>query len=670
MNRETTTFESKTEKDIFQSFWYTEVISDFDKLYAFCRIYEKKGFFGEKLNEWDFEEFTKELIRDKNLDIENIEATSYDNGIFYIHFIDWISINFSIEDIKKYLLNISLKWNKLKDLEKRSNNIQDAIESIYNDNDWIFFNWEINNEDIIKTNKYWEDLKWKTLKQLKELLELENEKLFEVYGIIWETNKTQKFLKNEIKFYIWLWDKYEWWARYFSMSTEDINNKLWKLINSMSNTELISYIIDVNRILYENNRTSQMVKQVNSKFLRLLYLHTVEKFKKQNASNKDFINLIKALTGRWALEIDWKNDYNNKTAFKYKSLEIKDDNIDYTLVNELLIYLMYKDWWVLQELSKNKMLKVEVLDKEIKWRSSKIIVDEVIWKLNWIYKQSVWDELLKEAGFNNLLNIDKQYNELSYDEKISLWALARILKIFNESSDQDLLNPNFIKNKSLEAVKESLDELNENLSNNFNESLFDWNWINSDELNLKWELAEIYELYQDINWNKWLFDFKDKNTWTSWNWTIVMWIWLIAWAYFIWPLLVWQWALLTWMALFKAWALAWAKLWLVTWVASNVFSHQWYDTYDEAVLDISSQILVDTVTSAWFTALWLPIIKKMWNINPDLIFSKEAWTTASWLVDKWFILWEVGITWMVISPKVWSMVENKFSENHIDTDEK
>lgn len=667
-NKVTELYESKTEKDIFQSFWYTKVISDFDKMYALSRVYENNGFFWDKLKKWDFESFVIDYFEKNNLNLQNIEATNFYEDSFYIHLDNWTIIDFTIDNIKKYLLNINLKWDKLKDLEKRSNNIQDAIESIYIDNNWIFFNWEIDDDDFVKTNKYWEDLKWKTLKQLKELLELENEKLFGAYDIIWESSKKNRILKNELKFYTWLWDKYEWWARYFSMSEKDINEKVSRLVNGMDFNDLVSYIIDTNRVLSENYKTSKMVEQVNSKFLRLLYLHTIEKFKKQNASNKDFINLIKALTGRWALKINWDVEYHNQTNFEYSSLEINDWNKDNKLVNELLIYLMYKKWWVLEELANKKMMKVKVEDKEIKWRSSKIIVDEVVGKLNGIYKQNVWEELLKKAGFNSLLNIDKHYNELSYEEKISLWALARILNVFNESSDEDLLNPNFIKNKSLESVQDSLDELNENLSSNFDESLLDWNWINSKDLNLTWELAEIYELYQDINWNKWIFDWKDKNTFTPWAGTVVMWIWLIAWVYFMWPLLVWQWALLTWMALFKAWALAWAKLWFVTWVASNSFSHQWYDSYDEAIVDVSSQILVDTVASAWFSALWLPIIKRFWNINPDLLFSKQAWTSASWIADKWFIAWEVWLTWMVLSPAVWTYVEWEFSKNHKDTD--
>ncbi|MDP2396504.1 MAG: hypothetical protein Q8S84_06330 [bacterium] len=82
------------------------------------------------------------------------------------------------------------------------------------------------------------------------------------------------------------------------MSEKDINEKVSRLVNGMDFNDLVSYIIDTNRVLSENYKTSKMVEQVNSKFLRLLYLHTIEKFKKQNASNKDFINLIKALTGR------------------------------------------------------------------------------------------------------------------------------------------------------------------------------------------------------------------------------------------------------------------------------------------------------------------------------------------------------------------------------------
>ncbi|MDP2090905.1 MAG: hypothetical protein Q8K30_04885 [Candidatus Gracilibacteria bacterium] len=667
-NKVTELYESKTEKDIFQSFGYTKVISDFDKMYALSRVYENNGFFGDKLKKWDFESFVIDYFEKNNLNLQNIEATNFYEDSFYIHLDNGTIIDFTIDNIKKYLLNINLKGDKLKDLEKRSNNIQDAIESIYIDNNGIFFNGEIDDDDFVKTNKYGEDLKGKTLKQLKELLELENEKLFGAYDIIGESSKKNRILKNELKFYTGLGDKYEGGARYFSMSEKDINEKVSRLVNGMDFNDLVSYIIDTNRVLSENYKTSKMVEQVNSKFLRLLYLHTIEKFKKQNASNKDFINLIKALTGRGALKINGDVEYHNQTNFEYSSLEINDGNKDNKLVNELLIYLMYKKGGVLEELANKKMMKVKVEDKEIKGRSSKIIVDEVVGKLNGIYKQNVGEELLKKAGFNSLLNIDKHYNELSYEEKISLGALARILNVFNESSDEDLLNPNFIKNKSLESVQDSLDELNENLSSNFDESLLDWNGINSKDLNLTGELAEIYELYQDINGNKGIFDWKDKNTFTPGAGTVVMGIGLIAGVYFMGPLLVGQGALLTGMALFKAGALAGAKLGFVTGVASNSFSHQGYDSYDEAIVDVSSQILVDTVASAGFSALGLPIIKRFGNINPDLLFSKQAWTSASGIADKGFIAGEVGLTGMVLSPAVGTYVEGEFSKNHKDTD--
>jgi len=81
-----------------------------------------------------------------------------------------------------------------------------------------------------------------------------------------------------------------------------------------------------------------------------------------------------------------------------------------------------------------------------------------------------------------------------------------------------------------------------------------------------------------------------------------------------------------------------------------------------------SQVWTDILVSWAFTMVWIPSVSKLWNVTPALIFSKAAWTTWSWLADKWFIAWEVAFTWMYASVVISQVVSNYYKENHFDTD--
>lgn len=674
--------------------WYKEVIKK--------QVFYIAINFDEWVNYWNkidnLENFFSKYFWEKNINIDDIKWTSYNNDNFNFHLNNWEIIQVSFWEFQNYIFNEIWFENKkeIRNTEKELKEVQSCIESIYTDNHWMIFNSEINDSDKVQSWKY----SWKTLKEMKEVFDSLSKKLTEVYSITWETEKKLKILKSELKYYVWIWDKYESWGKYFEPNSKEIELKIREIVNNMSTKELLNYIVDCNRVISDNYKVSDMTKLSNTKFIKLLYSTTFDKLKQdENTTNKEFLDFAKIITWRWALNI-------NKEWFNYNKLEIKDDENfnNPELANQVLTYLMI-DRWVLKnnitdKLKKLKWKEIKIEDKELKWKSpSEIMISlekeldglnskvsnykyvEFRWvKLKWkklknewekvdrkIFK--TWKEILIDLWLDKYIWTSKSYDEMDFEEKIAIWTASRILNFIENSTEEELQNPEFIKQKQHELIEDAIYDLNESISDNFNEKLLDWNWIDYKDLWLNWDIAEIFNLYQEINWNMWIFDFKDKNSWSPWAWSIVLWISIVAWCIILWPVIA-SWATLSWIALLWSWLLAWAKIGLISWITSNVFSHQWYDTYDEAIIDVGSQLTIDTVSSWLFTALWLPVIKFFWNINPDLLFSKEAWTTPSWLVDKWFIIWEVWTTWMALSPYIWSKVKQHFPENHFDPDEK
>lgn len=648
----------KTEKEIFQSFAYEElwdVISNLDKI---VYIYEEKGFL-KKLNLYDFqfEKFLNDVFKKNGISAESISSTKFENNKFYFKTNSGEEKTINYTELENLLLKDILKTEKKEDIEKRVANLTWAIEKIFYDNNFLI-NWEIDDKDKLKTSKFWKDLMYKNLRELKEMLDIENEKLYQVYDITWEARKKQDLLKKEIDFYAGVWDDYEWWAFYFKMTTEDIRKKVWELWKSMTTEELFEYIKNVNNNISDNFKRSDMVETTNLKLISWLYDYTFDRLKKENASNKDFIDFIKLITWRWKLEIDKKELYDKKQDFDYKSIDVSENFKDQIIANNALIYVMYKKWWLIEEINSKKEVKLE--DEELEWKTPWTILNEAknLFNLNNPNKEeNIWEKIVENLWYKK--ELDKPYKDLSFKEKVKIWSLARIIKELKNLKPEEIKNPQILKELSQKVVSESFEDLNESLSSNFNESLFDWNWTSAKDLWLTWTNAEIFGLYQDINWNNWLLDWKDTNE--LWLGAIVLWISLVAWMWILLPVLG------AWAAAFtfQAWLIAWAQIWAVSWIASQVFSHKWYDTYTEWTIDVSSKLAIDISVSSIMTASWLQVLKSAWlAFNPDLLFSAKAWNVA-WLIDKWFILSEVLAT-MYISGKVDSYIKKEFIEHHQD----
>jgi len=474
---------NEAQNESFESFAYTKIYWQSEPLITLVSMYRrilvKNNLHGNTL-----ELEIKNKLELSWLNENSILSTQMKNSTIYVYLSTWDNIKISFDNLREKKIKRILWKNSRKIIEENVVKLQSAIETIYSENKWIIWNGEINNEDTINVEWFWSNL---TLMEIKALLDKESKKLKGVYKITWETKKYTNLLKTELKFYVWIGDKYEGWARYFSMSQREIDKKVRKLSSAMSISEMIEYIKYNNEQIENNYKESEMANQVNKKFINSLYRITFGRLKTKNATNKDFIDFAKALTGRGKLEVDKDEIYKKKDNFDYDSLDIDDEYLQIDMANKALIFVMYRKNWVLDELKEKHLKSFKIEDEEVWGKSPSKVVSEGLVELSKLNKKdpNYWKDILKKAWFWKLIGTKKDYNELNFDEKISLWAIARITKILKEASPEELKNPDFIKLKVWETAKESFEELNDSFSDNIDW----WGWVfwkSAEDLWLSW----------------------------------------------------------------------------------------------------------------------------------------------------------------------------------------
>lgn len=656
-----------TQKETFESFDFTDLYKSKNKFADLLKDYNKIWLYSNKKEENKLKEFLLNWLSEKKVTKENITHADIYDWTFYLYLDSWESISFVKEDINKSILKKIWLPNK-KEIEKKAKSITKAIKSIFEENKWTFWNDEINDEDIvndklIKKYKLDKSLKWQTLLDLKRILDLENLRLRRVYQITWETKKTVEILKTEIEIYTWVWDKFEWWARYFSLKTKEIWEKVLPLVNSMKYEDLFSYMKDLHKkmdddIFHGNYKKSDMVLQQNRILFERIYSLTFDRLKRENPSNKVFLDFIKVMTWRWDLISDkWEE-------FDYEDLDWSSEFRDMKLANTAMIYVMQKKWWIIENIIKedNLINKVEFKDDDLRWRSVKWVLSEantVFWKL-WKSQWKTANDLITDMKLESIIWLDKDYNNLTFDEKVKLWALARMLNLIEDTNIEDIKqNPNILMDKLSESLSDSFNDINESLWKNF-----DWKfwitWKTSSELWLEWDLAEVYELYQDVNWNN-LMDLSDDNWFNNftWAWSATMAFGIISAWVAIW-LLIWS-APVSGPIIMLAWASAWA----VSWLMSSLFSTQGYDSLSEWSLDVIWTMAIDAIVWAIFLLSSIRFFTKVFNINilAEKLFSKINAT------DMVAFGWMETIANVILYNKYISPeLKKKFLENHFDTD--
>lgn len=637
---------------------YTKIEDVFDHSDAIVHIYDRT-LRNHNISSDTFEKYLEALLQRQGQKEEEVIGTEMRENTFFIYFQDGGYSTFSIVDLQNQSIQNILGNTSKKILEKEVQDIHSAIENIYHENAWYIWNGDINDDDTLKINKYGRELKGKTLKDLKKLLDTKNKKLYQVYDITKESTKKQELLKNEIRYFVWVGNNYEWGAKYFALSQKDIQQKVNALVENMSFEQIFSYIRQVNKEIENNDEKSDLVNQTNLKLINSLYQTTFSKLKKQNAKDQDFVGFIKAITGRWDITEGKNGD------FEYIQLEIDTQYKSIDIANKALIHLMYREGGILENIEKNT-IEIAVQDPEVSQKSPASIIDNTIVQLEKISPgtPNYGQQVLTQAGIGNLIGTSKNYDELSFQEKVNIGTLDRISQQIQKDGTEMCKQPEYVYRLMGQFLQESFDELNESLSENFDSSILDWNGTSATDLWLSWDMAEVFELYQDINGNKWLFDLSDKNLdlITPWTGTVVLWVGLIAGAIVFGPII----AAASAGAVVGGWTLflAGAKVGAIVGIASTLLSEKWYDTTKEAVVDSTSQIVVDSIV--WWAFAWagLSLLIRMGKINPNLLIGREAWLRPTWLTDKWFIVGEVSVTGFVINPAIWAQVEKWYSENH------
>ena len=338
---------------------------------------------------------------------------------------------------------------------------------------------------------------------------------------------------------------------------------------------------------------------------------------------------------------------------------------------------MYKKDWIMRKISEN--IKIE--DKKIVNKAPWEIVREFKSK----YKPWEGIKILKLLGFKDIstekFESRKHYDKLSLQQKVEISTLVRLMEAQKENPEKDLWE--LLQTVAKTWYETVITALNEN----FDASLFDWNWKNSKDYWLKWTEAEIFDLFNDIQWN-WLFDFSDRTLSTLkevgkiWG-MLGVWIvsWVIAGPIVLAAWLAWIWsAVATWMAIWATCTTAWALL-----------NMQWYDTKWDATKDLWSDLVVNSLLWwiwAWATAKfgkdlskWLSVWAVATNTwiegtdflagtlaekyRQELILWKEA--NLGEMIQNWLVIFLAGKAGGKLIEKTWSIRNSEYYKSDFET---
>lgn len=542
------------------------------------------------------------------------------------------NIIFNLNEEKFYSENESNE--KLKEIPKKLEKwwiLLSAMEEIFTQNQKEFF-WEINDKDVLKTdifNKNGLNITWKNLRDL-QIIYRENQK--ELFDLPLNEKQKKDFLnqqKQYVNMFVWIWDEYEWWATYLLETEKHFNQILDSIVKNSSLTELFTYMAMIHQKMDQNNWQSISVKKSYKIFIDQLNSLVLNRLKKENAKDEDFVTFSKLLIWKWS--------------------DIDDDLRNSTLATESLMYVFTRKWWWFEKLN------IKDLDKSLFWVNVSDKIEELKeeFKKAWIEVQNDMSFILLSIGFWRLYNNkEKNYKDLDFEAQTELSVLNKFIKKFKRKrqsydrrNKKNILDKNkinwweeirdILKEVSSEYIEESQDEIERLFSSNniFNKSF--WTGKKAEDFWLAWVQKEAYELFINMNWI-WLLNISD----TTKSWAKLLWqIWVVLVASVCAAIVTWGWSL----------ALQWAVAWAVWSWASWIAFPRWYDTKKEAVVDLTSDVIIWTWTWAIWWKLTEPAIRKV---------SKLFW---NWATTKSVVTWtDIALLWF--TPEIWRIwqIEKNF----------
>ena len=447
-------------------------------------------------------------------------------------------------------------------------------------------------------------------KQLKRLT-LQISIATEQWVDIWDMqDNLRKWNKQYLKMLVWVWDKYEWAGSVFAKLREDrLKETVPVLVESMNSKESLKYLSSIHRRIDDNDFQSDNVKSSYQTFTKQLHRQIFEKIKKIDGQHEKKV-----------YDEEAKNLLRLAKIITWRQWNIDDELKDPQLSSEIVVHLIYKKDWIMKKLGEKIKIEDEKVGNKAPW--------EIVKEFKGKFKQWEWAKVLQMMWFKDIstekFESKKQYEKLSLQQKVEVSTLVRLMEAQKEDPKKDLW-------ELLQTVAKSWYEtviwaLNEN----FDASFFDWNGKGSEDYWLKWTEADIFNLFNDIQWN-WLFDFSDETMWTLKEagkiWAMLG-VWLVAWLITA-PILI-ATTTLAWVSLAVA---TWVSIWATCTTAWALINMQGYDTKWDAWKDLVSDLFFNSLfwwIWAWVTAKFG---KDIWREIAKSNLIKELW--KEWIEKLW-----------------------------------
>ncbi len=604
-------------------------------------------------NVWIIVEEIVIFLEQTQFKVEDINGIWIENNYIKIYSENWnkksITYLHLSEDHKlSYIWDTEkVKENKSKIIENLNEfeNLLNAIDYLFDQNGkWAFDFWYLDEKDILDAKwakKFGVDLEWKSIKELQEMARLYSKSLHAERISIPETDialdiRIQEQQKRYTNFIVWIWDKYEWWAKLFKKSKEEIQELVEFTVDSYGSDHegLLRYLTETHEEIDKNNFQSTSVETSYKGFALELHKVIYSKLKADNASDDTIMHFAKIVTGRI-----WNIDNRLKATQEFS--------------NNIVLFMFQRKWWVMDKINESGGLEIE--DKEVWDTPPKSIVSNTIKKLDNIPLGA--EVLLKDIWFWQVLQIPEgtDYQDLRLEEKIMISTLARVLaKLWDTPVTARAELSDLFMQVAEEANKTVVESLNEHFDDDWKPWLTPWGtiveWKDAEDFGLSEIQTEVFNLYNDINGNG-LFDLSDKTKWRLVTWAkfaAVITVWIAA--GFALPVVL----AAAWVASVSAVAV-WATVWLTATVASMALNPKWYDSLNEMLISGWVELAVWTATWAiwwwligWFTKQFSHS-SRLWTIVGD----QSVWIMARiWNWWKTFLPHDRGL-WRLILNGYW-----------------
>jgi len=572
----------------------------------------------------------------------------------------------SYEALKK---KEAVKRKAVREENEKLGTILAAMEEIFKENRKEFWE-ELEDDDIVKTNKF--DIPWFPLKgkSIKELQQIAGKKIAEIkilrLSIFDEKIPSDSLIQENFETYLGYIvgiglgsftkkaDYYEAGASHFEKTKEEMNFLIDEMAHNGSLHDVFQKMWDLHKSIDSNNYQTTTVEKNYKYFTDTLNQSVLNRMKQQWASKEDYLIYAQLVSGR-AFEVAGKKYPENMDSRLYSP----------DMANKALMQAMIEPNGMMEQITNN----LEISDPIVWNKKPKALFIEASKLLTqWLNSKSEvieydGEKILLSLNFWKLKTAETPYEKLSYQEKVQTSILARLIqKIKRKKYEKNVRGQTVWKWKwntkhidwishlhylFQEISNDAISDITNELSGEMDWSIGDWDGLNAQEAGFKKGSveAEVYDLFRDINGSGGVFEFSDNTI--EWMKDAAMMAAVVIGAMIVWGIII--------ATLPVSWAMIWgasgalltasAKSVLVQggiygvsasisswWLDYAVWDAKWYANATEAVTNIGTDVLVWGATGVFGGYL----VSRLW-VEGAKAFSAES------LRNKGIFAWDIAV---------------------------